>query len=182
MLSSLLRPSRRSRRQANDRSPFNSPSPEAARQNPLNERTHLLRQNQNNAVMGVETSGAEGDDHADSNLEDEEVESDNEDGVRDETPLLPIFSAAHLGLKVSCRVPSHCSCTDANNRCPAHIQFDSCHTSPRRVQMRNNIVLGPASFPTGVTISSQADPTRNSRCIFFESNRICPHGQLLTVQ
>ena len=33
--------------------------------------------------------------------EEEEEDDDNEDGVRDEMPLLPIFSAAHLGSKAA---------------------------------------------------------------------------------
>ncbi len=101
MLSSLFRPSKGSRRQANERSPFSSPSPEVIRQGPANERTRLLRSNQNPATRNAETSEIAGDDavRADLTSDEEEAESDNEDGLRDETPLLPIFSAAHLGDK-----------------------------------------------------------------------------------
>lgn len=103
MLSSLFHPSSSSKRQANDRSPFSSPSPQLLRRDPPNERSQLLRQDQNNTITDVETSALDDDDedHTNSNLENEEFESDNEDGVRDETPLLPIFSAAHLGSKAS---------------------------------------------------------------------------------
>jgi hypothetical protein len=95
MLSSLLRPSRRSSRQGNGPSPFTSPSPRPPRRDPPNECSQLLPPSANNEGTDGHLSGVQ-DDEA-SNTEDEELESDNEDGVRDETPLLPIFSAAHLG-------------------------------------------------------------------------------------
>lgn len=103
MLSFLLRPARRSRTQADSRSPFSSSSPEAARRDPPDERSRLLRQDQDHPTDGKSTSDtdSEDDDDADPNLANEEMESDNEDGIRDETPLLPIFSAAHLGTKQS---------------------------------------------------------------------------------
>lgn len=99
MLSSLLRPSKSSRRQVTDRSRHKPSFPEVNRLNPPNERSKLLRHDQSNVTMGVETGDTDGDDedHADAHLVDEELESDNEDGIRDEMPLLPIFSAAHLG-------------------------------------------------------------------------------------
>jgi hypothetical protein len=116
MLSSLLRPTRISRTNADGRSPFASPSPDLARQRaPPNERSQLL-QNPNNAVTSGETSESDGEDeeHPDSNYQDEEVDDENEDGVRDETPLLPIFSAAHLGRNVPEPMPRQCSLTDKN--------------------------------------------------------------------
>lgn len=105
MLSYLLRPARGSRTQADSRSPFSSSSPEAARQYPPDERSRLLRQDQDHPTIGKSTSNTDSDDDDDDdddpNLGDEDMESNNEDGMRDETPLLPIFSAAHLGTKQS---------------------------------------------------------------------------------
>lgn len=101
MLSSLLRPFKGPRRQTDERSPFSSPSPQAIRQGPPTERSRLLRPNQNNATRGAERSETDDDyaDDADVSLDEEEAEAGNEDGHRSETPLLPIFSAAHLGPK-----------------------------------------------------------------------------------
>jgi hypothetical protein len=100
MLSSLLHPSWSSRRQADHRSPFSSPSPEAARRDAPNERSQLLRREQSNTITDTEIGRTHDDDrgHTGSAVEDGGHESANEDGVEDETPLLPIFSAAHLGL------------------------------------------------------------------------------------
>ncbi|ERF68275.1 hypothetical protein EPUS_02731 [Endocarpon pusillum Z07020] len=99
MLSSLFRPSKGPRRQTDERSPFSSPSPEAVRQGPPNERSPLLRPHQNSATRGAERSETDDDDDADDagfSHDEEEAETGNEDGHRCETSLLPIFSAAHL--------------------------------------------------------------------------------------
>jgi hypothetical protein len=104
MLSSLLRPLKGSGRQPDGRSPFSSPSPQPTRWDSLDERSHLLRRDPHNTIREVEARGIErGDrDQIDFQGEEEEEheeqgESDDEDGLRDDAPLLPIFSAAHLG-------------------------------------------------------------------------------------
>jgi hypothetical protein len=84
MLSSLLRP-KKARRRVVEHSPFSSP---------YAERRHA-------------TADFTEDDGEDENTEDEEDEQDEEEGDdedvieeedgEEDTPLLPIFSAAHLG-------------------------------------------------------------------------------------
>jgi len=106
MLSSLFRPSRSSKRQRDARSPFSSPSPVLIRRHPPHERTQLLGDDQTNGPGNKNTSsaGSDDEDHTDLDLDHEDFESGNEDGVREEAPLLPIFSAAHLGsnMSISC--------------------------------------------------------------------------------
>ena len=145
MISALLRHSTNSRRQANGQSPFSSPLPEVSQQGPPDERSPLLE-------AGTSGTDGDGEDQAVPNAAAHEFDTENEDGVRDETPLLPIFSAAHLGLKLSIQIPCQCTFTDAD-RCSAHLQLDSHLTSSHHVQVRDYIDLGPASFATGVTIS-----------------------------
>lgn len=184
MLSSLLRPLQGSGRQPDGRSPFSSPSPQAPRWDSLNERSHLLPRDQHTTIREVEARGIQRGDEVqtDGHLDDEEGESGDEDGVRDDTPLLPIFSAAHLGSEsvqsnlVSCDIY-----TDVDDRRFAHIQPDPRYSSPCGHEMRDNADLGPAAFPTGVTIPSQADPARNPSCTFFQSNRVRVDGQLPTI-
>jgi len=100
MFSSWRRSKGRSRR---NRSPYSSPrtglpaSPVATRRGLLEERRRPSR-NFNYAaspapVLTIEEEGPEEDDE----VEDEEEEMD-EDGGAETTPLLPIFSAAHLGI------------------------------------------------------------------------------------
>ena len=78
-------------------------------------RSLLLDGNQNKAATSGEASGTEDEE------EEEEFEDDNEDGVREEAPLLPIFSAAHLGSGVHDQVSCHRNLTDTHDRCLAHI-------------------------------------------------------------
>jgi len=100
MLSSWRRSKGRSRK---DRSPYSSPrtglpeSPVAARRDPREERRRPARNFDYEAspapVVTIEEEGPEEDD----DVEDEDEEMD-EDGDAETTPLLPIFSAAHLGI------------------------------------------------------------------------------------
>lgn len=106
MLSSSRRSQGRLRR---DRSPFSSPrtglpaSPIAARRSSLEERRRPARNfNQEASPAPVMTIGEEDADE-DDGIEDEDEELD-EDGDAETTPLLPIFSAAHLGIPLSLRI------------------------------------------------------------------------------
>jgi hypothetical protein len=182
MLSSLFRPSRSSKRQRDTRSPFSSPSPAVTRRHPPHERTQLLSQDQANApgIQNTSRTDSDEEDHTDHDLDDEEFESGNEDGVREEAPLLPIFSAAHLGSNLFLQVLRLWTCTDAN-RCTAHIQLNPCHTPPDRVQMRNHVIMGPTSITTSVTVSPQTNPAGHSSYTLFQSNTIRVDGQLSTI-
>jgi hypothetical protein len=97
MLSSLLRPKKS--RLVGDRSPFSSPytggptSPEATRNGILNERRRAASDFDESEGSGEEDVVE--DDEGDAREEDDGEE--DEDGVGESTPLLPIFSAAHLG-------------------------------------------------------------------------------------
>jgi hypothetical protein len=108
MLSSQLRPSRSSEQPHRDaRSPFASPftSPEATRHNLPNERRRVAADFDDSATSGEGEPGDdindEEDQETDASEEDQEEEQEDvaegEDGMDDTTPLLPIFSAAHLG-------------------------------------------------------------------------------------
>jgi hypothetical protein len=97
MLSSLLR-SKKSRL-IGDRSPFSSPytgeptPPLAGRHGFLNERRRAARDYEETEVSDNENAI---EDDAEE-LEEEDGDDENEDGLAESTPLLPIFSAAHLG-------------------------------------------------------------------------------------
>ena len=99
MLSSSKRGKGRPR---GERSPFSSPytallsSPIAARRGSLEERR---RPAGNFNADDSPAIGMKIDEHEDEEeLEDEDVGDEDEDGEGDTTPLLPIFSAAHLGI------------------------------------------------------------------------------------
>ena len=108
MLSSLFRP-RKSRQRVEDHSPFSSPfvdrsSPAEARQERRTARyasADFTATEEEDEVTGdddVEEDGEDGEGEEEERLEEEE-EEDHEDGEDGEdSPLLPIFSAIHLGL------------------------------------------------------------------------------------
>jgi hypothetical protein len=99
MFCSWRRSKGRSRR---NRSPYSSPrtglpaSPVATRRDPLEERRRPGR-NCNYAASPAPVLTIEEGPDEDDEVEDEEEEMD-EDGDAETTPLLPIFSAAHLGI------------------------------------------------------------------------------------
>lgn len=110
MLSSLFRLAGRDR-QHRDRSPFSSPysgrlsTPVAARRSSLEERRRpaaVFNQDISPApaspINEEDEDGDEDEDieEEDNNQDDEEAE-DDEDAAGETSPLLPIFSAAHLG-------------------------------------------------------------------------------------
>ena len=101
MLSNLRRSKGRSRR---DRSPFSSPhtgllaSPVAARRSSLEERRRPAGDFNHDVSPGTRIAGEE-DPEEDDEVEEEDEELD-EDGDGETTPLLPIFSAAHLGILI----------------------------------------------------------------------------------
>ena len=101
MLSAILRPKRG--RPRGERSPFSSPSnglhssPIAARRNSLEERRRPAA-DFNNEGSVLEDDRIDEEDEADNDEAGENQDNEtNEDGREETTPLLPIFSAAHLG-------------------------------------------------------------------------------------
>lgn len=108
MLPSLSRFGGKTRRHG-DRSPFSSPftglfsTPIAARRSSLGERRrpaadfdHDLSPNPASRIDEEDDDHIEDNDHHDDE-EDEDEEQSDEDGPGETSPLLPIFSAVHLG-------------------------------------------------------------------------------------
>lgn len=109
MLSSLSRLGAKGR-QHGERSPFSSPysglqsSPVAARRSSLEERRRPAADFDHNVSPNFASRIHEEDEDVDENEVNEEEEDDDEnaqeldeDGAGETSPLLPIFSAAHLG-------------------------------------------------------------------------------------
>lgn len=103
MLASLFGTGSQRKRHHGDRSPFSSPYT-AHQTSPVATRHERRFQRRRIAADYDETDITE---EEDDEPEEEEENNDNEDGEDDEdglgetTPLLPIFSAAHLGLTSS---------------------------------------------------------------------------------
>jgi hypothetical protein len=156
MLSSLLRPAK-NRRRVPEHSPFSSPyvdqsSPAVARL----ERRDARHASADFTATEEEDEVTEDEDIEEDGEDDEEIveEDDNEDGDED-SPLLPIFSAAHLGLSnyhailraifLSRQLLTKCrlnSSLQPHSRDPTH-----CPSSNR-----NYLDLGPTSIPSGFLV------------------------------
>ena len=89
-------------RQHGERSPFSSPytalpsSPVAVRRSSLEERRRPAADFDNDTSPGP-TNRIDEEDEEDEDVDHEEEEDVDEDGGGEMSPLLPIFSAAHLG-------------------------------------------------------------------------------------
>lgn len=166
-----------------ERSPFSSPytallsTPVAARRGSLEERRRPA------ANFNVDASPApeikideeEDEDEPEEGVEDQELD---EDGEGEASPLLPIFSAAHLGIRYLflsiCWACAHVSL--------AYIRFPSC-LSPNAYHpftccptMRNYTFLGPTEVASGLSVSCEAYPATDSNVPFLASHTIRPNG------
>ena len=191
MLSSLLRPKKGRRNR--DRSPFSSPyagiqaSPIAAQRSTQEERRRAA-------------ADFDGDDSLpdDDGLDEEEEENDeihvqDEDGDEGEgdhgetTPLLPIFSAAQLGMlwqspiSFSRFVPS-LLITDNLQRRAAGIQPYPYRTTACGSKMRDYAIVGSAPVTTGFAIPSEANTAANFDVSLFQSYTLRSNGQLFAVR
>ena len=101
MLASLLRPKKR--RVYAERSPFSSPY--TARETPVCRDQHRT---------AIRFNGLSDYEHDDEDVDDDHgyasrrnyEDAEDEDEAHESTPLLPIFSASHLGMEVFSRVKS----------------------------------------------------------------------------
>lgn len=115
MLSSLLHPSRSFRRgRQRDHSPFSSPftsasSPVATRRGETSERRRPAARYDDELSEDEEYDEDDVDEAMEGEYEEtpEDFEEEDEDGLEETTPLLPIFSAAHLGTEISWAVRIH---------------------------------------------------------------------------
>lgn len=101
MLSSLLRP-KKGRKRVEQHSPFSSQY--ADQSSPILARNQ--RREARHATADFTETEPEEDDTEDGedveDQEDDEVEGEEDEDGDEDTPLLPIFSAAHLGLSSCC--------------------------------------------------------------------------------
>ena len=172
MLSSLLRP-KKSRLIA-DRSPF---SPVGTRRGLFNERRR--------ATADYDDTEAPGDEHE---IEDdeqdvyEEYEGDeDEDGLEESTPLLPIFSAAHLGSGAR-PILKKLANQGFDSRFSPSVQLYPYHTSACRCSLRDHSFMGSASVSTSLSVPCQAHTAGSAHLTFLESYTVRIISKLFTIQ
>ena len=184
-MKSFLSPTRG--REYRDRSPFSSPysnllaSPIAARRSSLEERRRpAARFKQQSSPQP--TTNREGPSEDEEETIEEEQEDEEDDHAGELSPLLPIFSAEHLGIPPFSHHTSLLHMMTVSYRLSAGLQHYPYHTSPCCPTMRNHPLMGPASVPAGLPVSRQTDTAANFELTFLEGDPVCADGQLPPVQ
>lgn len=174
-----------------ERSPFSSPytallsTPIAARRGSLEERRRPAANFNADVSPTPEIKIDEEEDEGGPEPEEEDEELD-EDGEGDASPLLPIFSAAHLGMSFFHHI-NLSPLTFANTlfnryRCSPCLQPDPYSSPAGSSTMRNHTLLGPTEVSPSLTVSCEAHSAANSNVPFFTSDIVCLAGKLPTVQ
>lgn len=185
MLSSLSRLTGKDHHHG-ERSPFSSPfsgrlsTPVAARRSSLEERrrpAYFNRQVSPSPASPIGEEDDENDDDGDDN-NDEDLDAD-EDGGGETSPLLPIFSAAHLGRLQNFLLISPML---ISNRCSPCVQPHSLHPPPDCATMRDNAVLGSATVAPSLPIPCETHTAANTVLAFLKRDHICFVGKLSTIQ
>lgn len=126
------------------------------------------------------------EDDADGDEEDEVQdafeEEDDEDGHGEATPLLPIFSAAHLGTQSRLHRKPPGPATELCARRHSHLQPYTLDTPPDHPALRNNTVMGSVAFSTNLPVLGQTYPATNTKPALLPRNAICSTGKLFTIQ
>ena len=182
--------SRFSRKQpGRERSPFSSPnsnlhpSPIAARRSSLEERRRPAAKFDHGPSAGPAHGIDDQDQEEENGNEEDQEEESDEDEAGELSPLLPIFSAAHLGMSTPPLQNSHSMDSfDPLCRRSTSLQSHAYLSSARRATMRDHTLLGPAKVPTSLTIPRQANPATDSNLPFLQGYTICFDGKLPAVQ
>lgn len=165
-----------------DRSPFVSPhtallsAPVAARRSSLEERRRPAAEF--NQIVSPGVTGKIDEEREEEEEGDEQDLDDglDEDGDEDFTPLLPIFSAAHLGSFASptSSFAQFCNSVadESMRRFLTRVQPYAYHSHLGRSSMRDNPFVGPAKVAPSFTVPYQTNPAANSSFTLFEGHSV----------
>jgi hypothetical protein len=222
MFSSILRRSRRgSRRPDLDvRDPSVSPSSAPPRQRHFTGRTHATADfteaddddddtNEEELIgFDEEAAGVNHQDGEDDQDDEDAEEGADEDNRRRALPVLPLFSATHLGNHWQFFFPStfllhwfdlaiHMACpyrfpfvqaiqpwavlTRPRSRYAANLQHHPLHSHNCERPHRDDTIVGPTSIPSSLPVPGEADATANPDSTLLQGNHIRTHGKLPAV-
>lgn len=154
MLASLLRPKKR--RVYAERSPFSSPYttrdlPWPFLQRGSEEQYEEVQGNDDDANQGVDDG-------------EEDESGDEDDGPSESSPLLPIFSASHLGIYLFA-LPAQCNrlrCLTGVRfviyRYAPRLRYHPCDSRAYRSPLRDYVVLGSVAVAPDLSISGKTYP------------------------
>lgn len=119
---------------------------------------------------------------------DDENEFDDEDGSRDRPRdgdpenqrLLPLFSAAHLGMYIT-RDESLNQFTHNIVRSNPCLSSTTYHSTARRQKSRNHSFVGSITYSSNIPIPHQTDTTRDQEWSIHKCYSLCLVGKLVTI-
>lgn len=169
MFASLLRPKRQ--RGQIEQSPFSPPSP-------------WFRAHNSRRVPRADESSDDAPELREIDEEDidQDWEEEEEDGPLESTPLLPMFSASHLGTQRSLGYNVAVSQLTNMIRCATRLQHHPRHPSLDRLPLRNHPNMGPITLAAGLPIPDQADPAKDHVGPLFARDPLCTDGQLSPIR
>jgi hypothetical protein len=168
MLASLLRPKKR--REYAQSSLFPSPYTRDESRWPLLNETARGGQKPGYGVLygNVETNE---EDTEEESVEDEDADAEDEDAPIESTPLLPIFSAPHLGTAPVTMKEFGTVLTDFVSliRYSSGLRRYTCDPILDYLAVRNHPYLGPTPIASDFAILGEANPTENQSFALFKS-------------
>jgi hypothetical protein len=124
------------------------------------------------------------EDTEDESIEDEDADAEDEDAPIESTPLLPIFSAPHLGTAPVTMKKFWRVFTDfvSLNRYPSGLRRYTCYPILDHLAVRNHPYLGPAPIASDFAILGKANSTENQSLALFKSYAICIDDELPSIR
>ena len=162
-----------------DRSPFSphytdlATSPVAARRSSLEERRRPAAEF-GSGPSPISHKQIRERDEDDAHIDGESEGGDEEDEPGPQSPLLPIFSAEHLGeFNANFCHASLKGLIILGVRHPSCLQYHPHNPASHRTPLRNDSILGSAANPASIPIRCKAYSTANQKLSLLESYLIC---------
>jgi hypothetical protein len=112
---------------------------------------------------------------AESDIEDDQSSDPFQPRRRSPNPLLPIFSAQHLGSYPPGPVEKS---TLTLCRQDTRVSSPASHQAAGRAPMRDDPVVGPAAHSANIAVPRQAHPAGHPRRTLLPGDAVCPLGEL----
>lgn len=173
MLASLLRPKKR--REYAQNSLFPSPDPADQSRWPLLSR--------DGGYGRLREHRTDDDDAENESIEDEDADGEDEDAPIESSPLLPIFSAPHLGMGFHRSYYSGATLlTYPYSRRAPNLRYHTCYPVSDNFAVRNDVDLGPATLASDFAVLGETYSTENKSIALYAGHAVCADDELPTIR
>lgn len=125
----------------------------------------------------------------DAEYENSNGDIEDEDDPQETSPLLPIFSASHLGMAplelddlILWKIKKLILTILVPHRFFARVRRHPCHTFAHRRPLRDHFVVGPIALASDFSVPGETHSTENYGITLFQSLPICSDDKLSPVQ